>query len=124
AEILLRAPETKKSERLSQSAKIIHEMVRAQAQLVEDMLDVSRAKTGKLTVERQLLPLTFLIADSIGALRREAERKNITLDVQIAEEPLIVAADPVRVRQIAWNLLSNSLKFTPTGGSVRVSLMR
>ena len=124
AEILLRAPEAKKSQRLSQSAKIIHEMVRAQAQLVEDMLDVSRAKTGKLTVERQLLPLTFLIADSIGALRRDAERKNITLDVQIAEEPLIVAADPVRVRQIAWNLLSNSLKFTPTGGSVRVSLMR
>ena len=124
AELLLRAPETKNSQRLSQSAKIIHEMVRAQAQLVEDMLDVSRAKTGKLTVERQLLPFTFLIADSIGALRREAERKNITLDVQIAEEPLIVAADPVRVRQIAWNLLSNSLKFTPTGGAVRVSLQR
>jgi len=49
AEILLRAPEAKKSERVRQSAKIIHEMVRAQAQLVEDMLDVSRAKTGKLT---------------------------------------------------------------------------
>jgi two-component system CheB/CheR fusion protein len=124
AEILLRAPEVKKSERLRQSAKIVHEMVRAQAQLVADMLDVSRAKTGKLAIDRQLLPLTFLIADSIGALRREAEHKKVALDVQIAEEPLIVAADPVRVRQIAWNLLSNALKFTPTGGTITVRLTR
>jgi two-component system, chemotaxis family, CheB/CheR fusion protein len=124
AEILLRAPEAQKSARLTQSARIIHEMVRAQAQLVEDMLDVSRAKTGKLTIDRQLLPLTFLIADSIGALRKEAEQKKVTLDVQIAESPLIVEADPVRVRQIAWNLLTNALKFTPSGGTIRVRLTR
>jgi two-component system CheB/CheR fusion protein len=124
AEILLRAPEAKHSDRLMQSGKIIHEMVRAQAQLVEDMLDVSRAKTGKLTMDRQLLPLTFLIADSIGALRREAQQKNVTLDVQIGEAPMIVAADPVRVRQVAWNLLTNALKFTPSGGTIHVRLSR
>ena len=124
AEILLRVPEAKKSQRLVQAAKIIHEMVKAQAQLVEDMLDVSRARTGKLTIERQLLPLTFVVADSIGALRREAEQKKVMLDVQIGEQPLIVAADPVRVRQIAWNLLTNALKFTPSGGSIIVRLAR
>ena len=124
AEILLRAPEAKQSERVRQSAKIIHEMVRAQAQLVEDMLDVSRAKTGKLSIDRQLLPLTFLLADSIGALRRDAEQKNVALDVQIGDEALIVVADPIRVRQIAWNLLTNALKFTPAGGSIRVRLAR
>ena len=122
AGILLRAPEARKSGRLRQAAKVIHEMVRAQAQLVEDMLDVSRARTGKLTIDRQLLPLTFIIADSIGALRREAEQKNVALDVQTGESPLIVATDPVRVRQIAWNLLSNALKFTPSGGTIRVRL--
>src|SRR6185437_16066810 len=79
AEILLRVPEAKKSERLKHAAKVIHEMVRAQAQLVEDMVDVSRARTGKLAIDRQLLPLTFVIADSIGALRREAQHKNVTL---------------------------------------------
>ncbi|HWD15255.1 MAG TPA: chemotaxis protein CheB [Casimicrobiaceae bacterium] len=120
AEILLRAPESRKSERLKQAAKVIHEMVRAQAQLVQDMLDVSRARTGKLTIDRQLLPLTFVVADSIGALRREAEEKNITLDVQTGDAQLIVAADPVRVRQIAWNLLNNALKFTPPGGTIHV----
>jgi two-component system CheB/CheR fusion protein len=124
AELLLRAPEAKKSERVRKSAKIIHEMVRAQGQLVEDMLDVSRARTGKLTIDRQLLPFTFLLAESIGALRRQAEQKQVTLDVQIDEEPLIVAADPLRVRQIAWNLLSNALKFTPAGGTIRVRLAR
>jgi two-component system CheB/CheR fusion protein len=124
AEILLRAPEAKKSARLRQAAQVIHEMVGAQAQFVEDMLDVSRARTGKLTVVRQLLPLTFVIADSIGALRRQAQEKNVMLDVSIGEAPLIVAADPVRVRQIAWNLLSNALKFTPSGGTIRVRLAR
>jgi len=87
---------------------------------VQDMLDVSRARTGKLTIDRQLLPLTFVVADSIGALRREAQEKNVTLDVQTGDAQLIVAADPVRVRQIAWNLLSNALKFTPPGGSIHV----
>ncbi|MGE5105037.1 MAG: chemotaxis protein CheB [Betaproteobacteria bacterium] len=124
AEILLRAPEAKKSPRLRQAAQVIHEMVGAQAQLVEDMLDVSRARTGKLNVARQLLPLTFVVADSIGALRRQAEEKSVTLDMSISEAPLIVAADPVRVRQIAWNLLSNALKFTPAGGTIRVRLAR
>jgi len=124
AEILLRVPESKNAPRLTQAAKIIHEMVRAQAQLVEDMLDVSRARTGKLTIDRQLLPLTFVIADSIGALRRQAVQKGVALDVQIGDAPMIVAADPVRVRQIAWNLLTNALKFTPTGGTIHVRLAR
>jgi two-component system CheB/CheR fusion protein len=99
-------------------------MVRAQAQLVEDMLDVSRARTGKLTIDRQLLPFTFVIADSIGALRREAQQKNVALEVHTVDESLIVAADPIRVRQIAWNLLTNALKFTPAGGTIRVRLAR
>jgi two-component system CheB/CheR fusion protein len=124
AEILLRVPESKNAPRLTQAAQIIHEMVRAQGQLVEDMLDVSRARTGKLTVERQLLPLTFVISDSIGALRRQAVQKGVTLDVQIGDAPMIVAADPIRVRQIAWNLLTNALKFTPTGGTIHVRLAR
>jgi len=98
--------------------------VRAQAQIVEDMVDVSRARTGKLSIDRQLLPLTFVIADSIGALRREAQQKNVTLDVQTDDMPLIVKADPVRVRQIAWNLLNNALKFTPEQGTIRVRLGR
>ena len=124
AEILLRSPETKDSEQLRQSARIIHDMVRAQAQIVEDLLDVSRARTGNLAIDRQWLPLTFVIMDSIGALRRDAETKQLTLDVQMGEAPLIVWADSTRVRQIAWNLLNNAIKFTPSGGTIHVRLAR
>jgi two-component system CheB/CheR fusion protein len=106
AEIILRAPEASSAPRLAHAARVIHEMVQAQAQLVEDMLDVSRARTGRLTIDRQLLPLSFVIADSIGALRKEAEAKKSTLDLEVGNAPLIVQADPVRVRQVCWNLLT------------------
>jgi two-component system CheB/CheR fusion protein len=123
-ELLQRSPELRKLPKLAGAVDVIHQMVRAQGQFVEDMLDVSRLRTGKLTLERQLVPLPFIIADSIGALRDEAERNNVTLDFQVPKEPLIVEADPVRVRQIAWNLLSNAIKFTPRGGIVKVQLRR
>jgi two-component system CheB/CheR fusion protein len=124
AELLMRSPETRRTPRLANAAEIIHQTVKAQAQFVEDMLDVSRARTGKLAIERQLVPLPLLITDSIGALRDEAEAKGITLNVEFAAEPLIVEADAVRVKQIAWNLLSNAIKFTPYSGRVDVRLRR
>ena len=124
SELLQRAPEMQSHPKLASAVNLINQMVRAQSQFVEDMLDVSRARTGKLAIERQLVPLPYILADSIGALRKEADDNEITLEVHIGEDPLIVAADAVRVRQIAWNLLANALKFTQRGGTVRVTLER
>lgn len=124
SELLQRSTELDAFPKLKAAVNLINQMVRAQSQFVEDMLDVSRARTGKLAIERRLLPLPYVIADSIGALRREAEASDITLDVRLGDDPLIVAADAVRVRQIAWNLLSNAIKFTPRGGTVHVELER
>jgi two-component system CheB/CheR fusion protein len=124
SELLQRAKELQKYPKLRNAVDVINRMVRAQSHFVEDMLDVSRARTGKLAIERQLVPLPYLIADSIGALSREADENEIVLDVRIGEDPLIVAADAVRVRQIAWNLLSNAVKFTPRRGTVSVELAR
>ena len=59
------------------------------------------------------MPLPFVVGDSIGALQNDVERKQIALDVMLTPEPLIVQGDPVRVKQIAWNLLTNAVKFTP-----------
>ncbi|HVF62580.1 MAG TPA: CheR family methyltransferase, partial [Casimicrobiaceae bacterium] len=124
SEILTRAPELKRTPRLAAAADVINQTVRAQSKFVDDLLDVSRARTGKLTIDRQLVPLPFLIADSIGALRHEADANDITLEVELPKEPIIIAADAVRVKQIAWNLLSNAIKFTPQGGRVSVRLVR
>jgi two-component system CheB/CheR fusion protein len=123
-ELLTRAAEIKKAPQLESAVSVIHQMARAQTQFVEDLLDISRARTGKLAVERQLVPLSLIIADSIGALNREAQESDIRLDVRITTDPLFVTADAVRVRQIAWNLLSNAIKYTDRGGWVKVGLTR
>jgi len=85
---------------------------------------MSRLRMGKMTIERQLLPLPFVVGDSIGALQRDVALKNVTLNIELATEPLIVQADPVRIKQIAWNLISNAVKFTPPFGRITVRVSR
>ena len=124
SEIMRRAPDTKRSPMIARAVDIIHQTVKMQARLVDDLLDVSRISTGKLALEQQLLPLPFVVGDSIGALQTDMEQKQIALDVTLTPEPLIVQGDPVRVKQIAWNLLSNAVKFTPPGGKIAVRVQR
>ena len=109
---------------LERTVDIIYQTVKMQARLVDDLLDVSRISTGKLAVEQQLLPLPFVVGDSIGALQADMEQKQIALEVSLTPEPLIVQGDPVRVKQIAWNLLSNAVKFTPPRGRIAVRVHR
>jgi two-component system, chemotaxis family, CheB/CheR fusion protein len=124
SEILRRSSEVKAQPMLSRAADIICQTVKTQARLVDDLLDVSRISTGKLALEQQLLPLPFVVGDSIGALQRDVEKKRISLDLALSPEPLLVQGDPVRVKQIAWNLISNAIKFTPPGGRIAVRVMR
>jgi len=124
SEIMRRAPDTKRSPTIARAVDIIHQTVKMKARLVDDLLDVSRISTGKLALEPQLLPLPFVVGDSIGALQADMEQKQIALDVTLTPEPLIVQGDPVRVKQIAWNLLSNAVKFTPPGGKIAVRVQR
>ena len=123
AQLLLRTNPFK-DEKSRHTAEVIYQTAATQSRLVDDLLDVSRVMTGKLAMQQHLVPLPFIVGDSIGAVARDAEQKGIALDVNLTPEPLIVQADPVRLRQIAWNLLSNAIKFTPSGGRVVVSLVR
>jgi two-component system CheB/CheR fusion protein len=123
AQVQLRA-DAFKDEKSRHAAEIIYQTTATQARLVDDLLDVSRTLTGKLALQRQLLPLPFIVGDSIGALAREAEQKSVTLDLNLTSEPLLVQGDAARLRQIACNLLSNAIKFTPAGGKVSISLVR
>jgi PAS domain S-box-containing protein len=97
---------------------------RVQAQLIEDLLDVSRIITGKLRLDVRPMELMPVIEAAIDAVRPAAAAKNIEL--QTALDPLAgpVSGDPNRLQQVVWNLLANAVKFTPGSGQVKVSLER
>jgi len=95
-----------------------------QAKLIDDLLDVSRIISGKMQLERQAVDVGGVVAAAMEALRRDAEAKGVTLDVQLAPGAAIVNGDPVRLAQVVANLVSNAIKFTPAEGRVAVELAR
>jgi PAS domain S-box-containing protein len=102
----------------------IERNARAQAQLIDDLLDVSRIITGKLRIDvRQVDPNSFVEA-AIEAVRPAAEAKGIRLLKIMDTGAISVSGDPVRLQQIVWNLLSNAIKFTARGGKVQIRLER
>lgn len=93
----------------------------AQAQLIEDVLDVSRVTTGKLGLTVQRVEIEQLVADSLTAVRVAAAAKRIEL-VAPDRTTGAVLGDPNRLRQVIWNLLTNAIKFTPPEGRVAIEL--
>ena len=102
----------------------IERNARAQAGIVNDILDVSRVITGKFHIDPQPVDLAPLVRSSVNALHPAAAAKGIAISVSLDQSAGLVAGDPDRLQQITWNLLSNAIKFTPEGGSVEVSLRR
>jgi PAS domain S-box-containing protein len=103
---------------------IIERNAEAQQQLIEEVLDVSRIITGKLHLDMQPVELVPVVETAVDAVRPAAEAKNIELSVSINSEANLVSADPSRLRQVIWNLLTNAIKFTPQEGKVEVRLER
>lgn len=102
----------------------IERNARAQSQLIDDLLDVSRITTGNLRLDvRQVEPASF-IESAIEALRPAAEAKEVRIQKVMDTGVVSVAGDPARLQQIVWNLLSNAIKFTPRGGRVQIRLER
>ena len=95
----------------------------AQAQLIEDLLDVSRIISGKFRVEVRPVDLRAVTGAAIESVRLAAESKGIELAARVAPVPSIFG-DATRLQQVVWNLLCNAIKFTPRGGRVAVRLER
>jgi PAS domain S-box-containing protein len=108
----------------TQAFETIERNARAQAQLIDDLLDVSRIITGKLRIDVRAVDPNSFIEAAVEAVRPAAEAKGVRLQKIIDTGAVSVAGDPVRLQQVIWNLLSNAIKFTPRGGRVQVRLER
>ncbi|HEX2270010.1 MAG TPA: ATP-binding protein [Pyrinomonadaceae bacterium] len=98
----------------------IERNARAQAQLIDDLLDVSRIVTGKLRMDVRPSDPNGFIDAAVEAVRPAAEAKGVRVQKVIDTGALSIPGDPVRLQQVVWNLLSNAIKFTPRGGRVQI----
>ena len=94
------------------------------AQIINDLLDVSRIITGKLRLRVQSIQLGSVVEAALETIRPATDAKKIRLKVSLDQSAGAVSGDPNRLQQIVWNLLTNAIKFTPSGGNVEVSLER
>jgi signal transduction histidine kinase/ActR/RegA family two-component response regulator len=122
AELLLRSEEIKGSANLQRMADAVKRNAVAQSKLIRDLLDLSRLRSGKLELNRETVSPVTSIENAIETVRMDAAAKEITIEVIAPDDLLFVRADPVRLEQIIWNLLNNSVKFTPNGGRITVRL--
>ncbi|MEK6334741.1 MAG: ATP-binding protein [Acidobacteriota bacterium] len=109
---------------VSKALDTIERNARAQAQLIDDLLDVSRIITGKLRMDVRPADPNQFIEAAIEAVKPAAEAKGVRMQKVMDTGVLSVPGDPVRLQQVVWNLLSNAIKFTPRGGHVQVRLER
>src|SRR5689334_21853740 len=92
-----------------------------QSRLIDDLLDTSRIATGKLHFEPKPTDLNLAVKAAVDTVRASASARNIELTVSLHPASLIVMGEPVRLQQIAWNMISNAIKFTNPGGQVTIA---
>ncbi len=109
---------------LKEGLDVIERNIKAQVQLIDDVLDVSRIVSGKLRLDTRDCDLKNAINAGIDATRLAAQARDITLDVQLDPAVGHAMCDPSRIQQVVWNLLSTAIKFSKKGGVVRVTLDR
>ncbi len=106
----------------ARALETIERNARSQAQLIDDLLDVSRIITGKLRLDFKPVELRRIIDAALETVRPAADAKGILLDISIGPLASPVLGDADRLQQVIWNLLSNAIKFTPRAGRVEVRL--
>jgi PAS domain S-box-containing protein len=107
---------------MARGLDVVARNTRLQAQLISDLLDISRIVAGKLQLDTRSVDLRFIVGQAIETIQEEARVKGVEVVQELDEAASLVSGDPSRLQQIVWNLLSNAIKFTPQGGRVRVAL--
>jgi signal transduction histidine kinase/ActR/RegA family two-component response regulator len=111
------------SELLQEGLRTIQSCASAQAKLIDDLLDVSRIMSGKMRLSIRTIGMAEVIRAGVDSVRPAAEARGIALNLHL-DDQIRVSADPDRLQQIVWNLVSNAVKFTPRGGRIDVRLQR
>jgi signal transduction histidine kinase/ActR/RegA family two-component response regulator len=102
----------------------IERNAQAQTQLVNDLLDVSRAISGKVRLDVRNVDVASIVSAATDSIQLTAEAKGIHVEADLDPAAGFILGDPVRLQQVVWNLLSNAIKFTPAGGRIDVRLAR
>ena len=107
---------------MQQAVETICRNAKAQAQIVDDILDVSRIITGNLYLDLHPLEVVPVVENAINVVRPTAEAKGIKVETYFDSAPAMISGDANRLQQVVWNLLSNAVKFTNSGGRVCVKV--
>ena len=105
---------------VARAIEIMERSAKAQSQLIEDLLDISRITSGKLHLNTRILDLVSVIGAAIESVQLSAEAKLIQINSHLTFTTIM--GDTTRLQQVLWNLLSNAIKFTPAGGRVEITL--
>jgi PAS domain S-box-containing protein len=109
---------------IQEGLEVIERNCKAQAQLIDDMLDISRIVSGKMQLQICSCELAKIIIAAVDVVRPGADAKGVRLITTFDAADSQVSCDQNRIQQVIWNLLSNAVKFTPAGGTVRITLAR
>ena len=109
---------------LQKALHVIERNARAQARLIEDLLDMSRIMGGRIRLDVQRVDTYTVVETALETLRPAIEAKALVVETVLDHKAHPITGDPSRLQQIVWNLLSNAIKFTPHGGKVQVALKR
>jgi two-component system CheB/CheR fusion protein len=120
--MLPRIPEARGVPAIQAAASAIQRAVIGQAKIIDDLLDMSRVRTGKLALDLVNVDLSAMLVAIADAIESDAASRGIALAVDGIDKPVWMKVDPVRFDQVVWNLLSNALKFTPRDGRVIVRM--
>jgi PAS domain S-box-containing protein len=108
--------------KVNHAIEIIDRNAKAQAKLIEDILDVSRIVAGKVRLDPLPVELRQIIEAAVDSIRPAADSKQVQLKLDLDSAMGMVSGDPARLQQVVWNLLSNAIKFTPNDGQVEIQL--
>jgi PAS domain S-box-containing protein len=109
---------------ITRGLDVISRNTRLQAQLISDLLDISRIVSGKLRLDIEQLNLATVVSDALDTVQRDADDKRIAIRRELDKTAGVIAGDAARIQQIVWNLLTNAIKFTTQGGQITVRLRK